>query len=139
MKIDPYLHFEGRCEEAIEFYKKELGAKVNFVMRFKEAPAQPSADCKPPAGIENKIMHGDLSIGESTLLVSDGRCQGSAKFEGVSLTLKVKDDAEAKQKFDALSQGGHVSMPLAKTFFSSSFGMLADKFGVHWIVIVPTE
>ncbi len=133
MPVQPYVHFDGVCEEAIEFYKKALGAEVNMLMRFKDAPV----DCQGMSkGVENKIMHANLNIGGSEVLVSDGHCKGNAKFDGFNLTLGVKTDADAEKAFAALSSGGKVTMPLAKTFFASSFGMVNDRFGVPWIVIV---
>lgn len=135
MQLQPYVHFNGRCEEAIEFYKKAVGAQVNMLMRFKDMPSS----CGPAAitpGTENKVMHGNLRIGDSVMLVSDGRCNGDAKFEGFSLTLTVSSDAEAEKTFAALGEGGTVTMPLQKTFFASKFGMINDRFGVSWMVIV---
>jgi PhnB protein len=137
MQVQPYLIFEGRCEEAIEFYKSAVGAKVNALMRFKDSP-QPHASGQCPADTENKVMHGSLLIGDSTVLVSDGRCTGQPKFSGISMTLPVADDAEAERFFAALGAGGKVTMPMAKTFFASRFGMLNDRFGVSWMIIVRT-
>jgi PhnB protein len=133
MQLQPYLHFEGRCEEAIEFYKTALGAKVNMLMRFKECP-EPMPGMNP--ALAEKIMHGSLRIGDSELLVSDGRCQSAAKFAGFGLCLTVANDGEADRVFAALCDGGKETMPLAKTFFSSKFGMATDQFGVAWMVIV---
>ena len=133
MKISPYRHFDGRCDEAIEFYKKALGAQLQFVFRFKENP-EPQYN---PPGMEEKIMHANLLIGETQVMVSDGRCMGDAKFEGITLSIEAADAAEAERLFNALLDGGNVIMPLSKTFFSPQFGMVADKFGVHWMVIVP--
>ncbi|HYM32061.1 MAG TPA: VOC family protein [Candidatus Cybelea sp.] len=133
MQIQPYLHFEGRAEEAIEFYRKALGAEVTFMMRFKESP-EPAMS---PPGAENKIMHSSLKIGEQSIMISDGRCGGKANFQGFSLSLVVADAAEADKRFKALGDGGQVQMPLAKTFFSPRFGMVADRFGVSWMVYVP--
>jgi PhnB protein len=135
MKVEPYLSFEGRCEEAIEFYKKSLAAKVNTLMRFKEAP-EGTAEGHTAAEIREKVMHASLTIGESIVMVSDGRCVGKANFHGISLTITVKQPDEAERLFTALSEGGKVSMPMAKTFFSPAFGMVNDKFGVSWLVIV---
>ena len=135
MTIQPYLHFEGRCEEAIEFYKSKLGAVVVMMMRFKDNPEPPPAGTQPP-GVENKIMHANLTIGGSTVLLSDGRMQGSPAFQGFSLSLTVKTVAESEKLFAALGDGGQVKMPLMKTFFSPSFGMVADRFGVSWLVYV---
>lgn len=135
VQIQPYLNFDGRCEEAIEFYRGALGAEVMFMMRYKEMPEPPQPGMVP-AGSENKIMHSALRIGESTVLASDGRCQGQPRIQGVSLSLTVADEAEARRVFAALGEGGQVQMPVAKTFFSPAFGMLADRFGVSWMVYV---
>jgi len=132
MPIQPYLFFDGRCEEAIEFYKKALGAKVEMMLRFKEAPDQ--SMMAPGSG--EKVMHSALKIGDATLLASDGHCAGKPRFDGFSLTIYAKDEAEADKLFGALGEGGEVRMPMGKTFFSPRFGMLADKFGVGWMVIV---
>jgi len=135
MKVQSYLNFDGRCEEAIEFYRKALGAEVTMLMRFKDNP-EAGATGKVTPGTENKIMHSSFSIGDTMVMASDGYCQGKDTFQGISLALSVPTDAEAKRRFDALSDGGKVQMPLAKTFFSSSFGMVADRFGVSWMVVV---
>jgi PhnB protein len=135
MSIQPYLFFDGRCEEAIEFYRGTLGAKVTTLMRFKDSP-EPHPPGTLPPGAENKVMHASLSIGDATVLASDGKCLGKPNFQGFSLTLSVASDTEAEKVFASLGDGGQVQMPLAKTFFSSSFGMVADRFGVPWIIIV---
>lgn len=132
MKVEPYLFFEGRCDEALEFYRKSLGAEVKMLMRFKECP-EPHA-CEP--GTEDKVMHAEFRIGDTTVMASDGRCQGSAAFQGFSLSISVTDEAEAERIFAALSEGGQIQMPMTKTFFSPRFGMTADRFGVSWMVIV---
>jgi PhnB protein len=133
MKLEPYLFFNGRAEEAIEFYKSALGAKVNMLMRMKDSPQQPAGGIQP--GAENKIMHANLSIGGANLLVSDGRCQGATNFEGVALSFTASSDAECEKLFTALAEGGKIAMPLGKTFFASSFGMVTDRFGVPWMVL----
>ena len=135
MQVQSYLFFDGRCEEAIEFYKKTLGAKVEMLMRFKDSPEPPQPGMVPP-GSENKIMHSSFRIGDTVLMASDGRCTGKPSFQGFSLSITVPNEAEAKRVFAALGDGGQVQMPLAKTFFSPSFGMVADKFGVGWMVYV---
>jgi PhnB protein len=137
MQVQPYLMFNGRCEEALDFYKKAIDAEVTMLMRFKEAPEQ-SPDCATP-GYENKVMHSSFKVGDTTVMATDGQAGGPTGFQGFSLTLSVADEAEAKRRFAALSQGGQVQMPLSKTFFSPSFGVLADRFGVSWMVIVMTE
>lgn len=136
MQVQPYLFFEGRCEEAIDFYRKALGAEVIMLMRFTDNPEPPSADCVMPAGSGDKVMHASLRIGESTVLVSDGRCQDQPNFGGFSLSLTATDAAEAARLFAALGDGGDVRMPLGKTFFSPAFGMVADRFGMPWMVYV---
>ena len=138
MQIEPYLFFNGRCEEAIEFYKKTLGAEVIFMMRYKDSPEPQPAGMLPP-GSENKIMHMNFRLGSSTIMASDGQCQGTANFQGFSLTISVKDATEAESVFAALAEGGQIQMPLSATFFSPRFGMVADRFGVSWMVIVPAE
>ncbi|AXK82371.1 VOC family protein [Pseudolabrys taiwanensis] len=139
MNVQPYLSFEGRCEEALDFYKKAIGAQVEVMMRFKEAPPMdsPGEGCAGPMPDANKIMHSSFKVGDAVIMATDGMASGKADFKGISLALSVKDDADAQQKFKALSEGGTVLQPLMKTFFSSSFGMLADKFGVGWMVVVP--
>jgi len=135
MLVQPYLTFNGRCEEAIEFYKKVLGAEVLMLRRFKENPDKPGPGIVPP-GLDEKIMHSCLRIGETSIMASDGMCQSQAAFQGFSLTLTVDGDAKAERLFGALADGGQVQMPLAKTFFSSRFGMVADRFGVPWAIVV---
>jgi PhnB protein len=134
MDVQPYLFFDGRCEEALEFYKKTLGAEVKVLLRFKDNP-EPQPGMTPP-GAENKVMHANFRIGDTEMLASDGRCLGQPKFQGFSLSLWAKTEAEADKKFAALADGGQVQMPLAKTFFSPRFGMVADKFGIGWMVLV---
>jgi PhnB protein len=133
--VQPYLFFDGRCEEAIEFYRTALGAEVMMLMRFKDSP-EPNS-CAP--GTENKVMHASLQIGDTTLMASDGRCQGKPAFEGFSLSLTVLDETEAERLFATLADGGQVQMPLTKTFFSPQFGMVADRFGVSWMVLVASR
>ena len=135
--LQPYLFFEGCCAEAIEFYKKALGAKVVMLLRYKESPEAPPPGCAPADS--NKIMHAQFQIGEAVIMASDGRATGKPNFEGFALSLSLATPAEVDQAFGALADGGKVEMPLAKTFFSARFGMVADKFGVFWMVLVtPT-
>jgi PhnB protein len=133
--LQPYLFFGGRCEEAIEFYRSALGAEVTMLMRFRESP-EPGM-CAPES--ENKVMHASLRIGDFTLLVSDGRCEGKAAFQGFALSLTLPDEAEAERLFASLADGGQVQMPLTKTFFSPRFGMVTDRFGVSWMLMVAPE
>jgi PhnB protein len=135
MQVQAYLFFDGRCEEAIDFYKKTLGAEVLGLMRIKDSP-EPAPPGMWPPGSENKVMHSAFRIGETTVMASDGRCLGKPAFQGFSLSVDAKDEAGADRLFAALSEGGQVQMPLTKTFFSPRFGMVADKFGVSWMVIV---
>ena len=135
MQVQPYLFFEGRCEEALEFYRGALGAEVTALMRFNESPDPPPPGMVPP-GSENKVMHAAFRIGDATAMASDGRCSGQPRFGGVSLSLSVPDEATADRVFAALAEGGQMQMPLGKTFFSPRFGVVADRFGVSWMVIV---
>ena len=135
MHVQPYLFLDGRCEEALEFYRRTLGAEITMLMRFKESPEPPQPGMVPP-GSDNKVMHSSFRVGDTTLMASDGRCLGKPMFQGFSLSLSVPNDAEAERLFAALGAGGQVQAPLTKTFFSSRFGMVADRFGVSWMVIV---
>jgi PhnB protein len=130
MQIQPYLFFEGRADEAIDFYRRTLGAEVTMLMRFKDSPEPVSH------GSADKVMYASLRIGEATVLVSDGRCLGRSDFQGFALSLTVATESEAERLFTALGDGGKVQMPLAKTFFSPRFGMVFDRFGVFWMVYV---
>ncbi len=135
MQIQPYLFFDGRCDEALEFYRQALGAEVEMLMRFKDSP-EPA---KCPAGSGEKVMHANVRIGGTTVMASDGRCEGKPSFQGFALSLSVPTAAEADRRFGALAKGGQVQMPLAKTFFSPRFGMVADRFGVSWMVYVEPQ
>ncbi len=132
MQVQPYLFFDGRCEEAIEFYKKAVGASVGMMMRWKDSPDKSMCT----ADNENKVMHAQFNVGDTTVMASDGRNTGNPKFEGFALSIGGKNEAEVDKLFNALADGGKVTMPLSKTFFSPRFGMLADKFGVHWMLLV---
>jgi PhnB protein len=136
MQVQPYLFFDGRCEKALEFYKKALGAKVEMLMRFKENPdSKNNPMCAP--GSEDKIMHACFKVGDTSVMASDGHAKGHPEFKGFSLSVTATNEAEADKMFNALAEGGQVQMPQMKTFFSPRFGMVADKFGVGWMVIVP--
>ena len=135
--VQPYLFFGGRCEEALDFYRTSIGAHVGFVMHYKDSPeAQPPGML--PSGFGNKVMHATFRIGGSTLMASDG-CEEGTRFEGFSLSMAFPTEAEASQAFEALAEGGHVKMPLAKTFWSPCFGMVTDKFGIGWMVTVEAS
>ena len=134
--IQPYLFFNGRCEEALEFYRKALGAEVQMMLRYKESPEPPPPGMVPP-GFENKIMHTSFRVGETVVMASDGCSSEKAKFDGFSLSVSVPNEAEADRVFAALSDGGKVEMPLSRTFWSPRFGMVEDRFGIGWMISVP--
>jgi PhnB protein len=132
--VQPYLYFDGRSEEAIEFYRKAIDAEVTMLMRFKDSPEPPQPGMCPPNSGE-KIMHASLKVGEGVILLSDGRCGGKANFSGFALALLLKDQTKVGRYFNALAENGQIIMPLAKTFFSPQFGMVADRFGVCWSLL----
>ena len=136
MQVHSYLFFDGRCEEALTFYRESVGAEVTMLMRFKDSPDPMPADKVPP-GSDNKVMHASFNIGETMLMASDGFAKGETAFKGFSLSLTAADEAEARRLFTALSIGGEVHMPMGKTFWSPAFGMLVDRFGISWMVQVP--
>jgi len=133
--IQPYLFFEGRCQQAIEFYQAALGAKIDMLMRYSDSPEPPPPGMIPP-GSGDKVMHAALRIGDAVLLLSDGDCSGSPGFSGISLSLTAASIDDAQRKFSALAEAGKVQMPLGSTFFSPCFGMVEDRFGVCWMIIV---
>jgi PhnB protein len=133
MSVEPYLFFEGRCDEAIEFYKKALGAQVRMVMRYKESPDPPPPGMVPP-GSEDKVMHASFTVEGTTIMMSDGGVSGRPNFQGFSLAVNVKRLEDTDRYFNALAEGGKVQMPLGKTFWSPRFGMVADRFGVQWMI-----
>jgi PhnB protein len=135
MQIQPYLFFEGRCDEALAFYQKALGAKVEALMRYKDNPSP----AHNPPGAAEKVMHCNFRVGDTQVMASDGNCSGKPGFQGFALTLSARDEAEARRLFAALADGGQVQMPLGKAFFSPAFGMATDRFGVMWMVIVPAQ
>ena len=135
MKVQAYLTFDGRCEEALEFYKKSVGAEVTSLLRWKDSP---DAEMQPPPGYAEKVMHASFRIGETELMADDGMEAKKAEFKGMTLALSAANDADAKRLFEALADGGSVQMPLAKTFWSSAFGMLTDRFGVPWMVMTAS-
>lgn len=138
MQVQPYLFFDGRCDEAIAFYREVLGAEVTMLMRFRESPDPPPQGSLPP-GFEEKVMHANLSFGDTQVMVSDGRCTGQPGFQGFALTASLSDVGEVERVFGALAEGGQVQMPLEKTFWSPRFGMLTDRFGVSWMVMAMPE
>ncbi|MBE7522679.1 MAG: VOC family protein [Burkholderiales bacterium] len=134
MQVQSYLMFDGRCEEALAFYGRALGATVTFLMRNRESPDPHPPGMLPP-GSEDRIMHAEFKVGDTVVMASDGYCAGKPQFAGFALAVSVPDDAIAKQRFDALADGGRVGMPLGPTFFATSFGMVQDRFGVDWMVL----
>lgn len=134
MNVQAYLMFNGRTEEAIDFYKKAVGAEVTALMRFRDAPEPPPPGMIPD-GWGDKVMHSSFKVGDAEIMASDGCQSDGAGFTGISLALSVKSPAEAEARFAALAEGGNVTMPLARTFFSPSFGSLTDRFGVAWLVV----
>ena len=133
MTVLTYLFLDGRAEEALDFYKKAVGAEVTMLMKFKESPDKSHM---PPGG-DDKVMHAVFKVGDTPIMISDGMNKGSPKFDGFALSISAKDVPQAQKYFDALVEGGQVTMPLAETFFAKTFGMVKDKFGVHWMVGVP--
>ena len=138
VSVQPYLFFDGKCEEALDFYKGAIGAKVEMLMRFKENPDKPDPSHMPPNS-DDKVMHAAFRVGDTQVLASDGQCAGKPSFQGFGLTLNAKDDAEAEKLFAAVGKGGQVQQPLVKTFFASKFGMVTDKFGIMWMVIAEAK
>ncbi|MCU0961814.1 MAG: VOC family protein [Pirellulaceae bacterium] len=137
MQVQPYLYFNGRTEEALDFYRQAIGVDQVFLMRFGESPDKEMI----PPGLDDKVMHASFRVGSSVLMASDGMCDESkeGQFAGISLTLLAPTVAKADELFTALSEGGQVQMPMCETFFSPRFGMVADRFGVSWMVIVQTD
>lgn len=135
MKLNPYLLFDGNCEAAFNFYAETLGAKTQSLMRFGEAPKQPgTADCQMPAGFNDKVLHARIAIGDQVVMASDAPTGHYEKAAGIRLTLNFDKPGEAERVFHALAEGGSVQMPIGKTFFAERFGMLADKFGIPWMI-----
>jgi PhnB protein len=132
MHVQPYLNFDGRCDEALEFYQKAVGARVAMLMRWKDSPDKSMCTAENA----DKVMHSQFQIGDTTIMASDGRNSGQPNFHGIMLSIAAKSEAEVDRVFSGLADGGQVTMPLAKTFFSPKFGMVADKFGVGWMVLV---
>ena len=143
MQVQPYLFFEGRTEEALKFYEKALDAKVEMMMRYQDGPPEMGSGDqmaeqhkRPP---RDKVMHASFRVGDTQVMASDGMCAGKPDFHGFSLSVTARDEAEAKRRFAALAEGGKVQQPLIKTFFSPAFGMVTDRFGLGWMVVVPGE
>jgi PhnB protein len=143
MPVQPYLFFEGRCEEALSFYREQLGAQMVMMMRYKENPEadkpETASGCSLPPSSDDKIMHASFMVGDAMLMASDGMCSGKPQFSGISLSLNTPDEQQAERYFNALSSGGQVQMPMTQTFFAKRFGMVQDKFGVSWMVLGGME
>jgi PhnB protein len=135
VQLNPYLFYNDNCEAAFKFYEKVLGARIEVLLRVEEAPAEmPSSP-----GRKKKIMHGRISIDGQVLMASDSPPEHFHKPQGFSVSLTIKDPAEAERKFKALAEGGSMNMPFGKTFFSKGFGMCVDQFGIPWMVNSPLE
>jgi len=132
--IHPYLFFNGNCEEALEFYKSALDAQVDMIMRYRDNPESPPPGMVPE-GYEDKIMHASFLVGGAMVMASDG-IEENHSFRGFSLHLGVATEDQAYRFFNALAEGGQVTMPLGKTFWSPLFGMVQDPFGVDWMISV---
>jgi PhnB protein len=135
MQVTTYLYFDGRCDEALDFYRSSLGAEVTCLFRFKDSP---DPTMSPPGG-EDKVMHCGFRVGQTEILASDGHCTGQANFQGFALSLSPATVEEGERLFAALGDGGQVQMPLVETFFAARFGMVADRFGVTWMIVVPPK
>lgn len=131
-QLQPYLFFGGRCEEAVRFYERVLGAKVEMMMKFSDSPDAPPPGMIAP-GFEHKVMHSSLSIGDSVLMCSDGSNEQETS-RNVSLSLSCRSNDEVDELYARLSDGGKQDMPPGKTFWSPYFGMLTDKFGIGWML-----
>ena len=134
MQVQPYLYFDGRCEEALEFYKRVLKAEVTLLSRFRDSP-QPHPPGMLPPGSADKVMHAEFRVGDSALMASDGQCLGKPNFQGISLSLRAATPGDAERIFAALGDGGQVQMPLGESFFAKRFGIVADRFGVSWMIV----
>jgi PhnB protein len=133
--IQPYIFFGGRCDEALAFYKKALGATVDVLMRYQESP-EPAPPGMLAPGWEKKVMHTTFRVGGAVVMASDGCSAEDGKSSGFKLALNVATESEAARAFAGLAEGGNVEMPLTKTFWSPQFGMLTDRFGIAWMVSV---
>ncbi len=134
MRVEPYLYFQGRCEEALEFYRGAINAEGSVITRFADIPGS-----QVPPGAETKVAHAELRIGDTTVLASDGCDAGECAYNGFSLALTAADDSEAERLFAALAEGGSIQLPIQSTPFSSRFGIVADRFGVPWTVTTQAQ
>ncbi len=134
MSVNAYLFFDGRCDEALAFYREALGAEVLGLMRHRDSPEKPRPGMLPP-GSDDKIMHASFRVAGTTIMASDGMCGGKPEFRGFSLAIRVEEENEAERLFAGLSDGGTVRMPLGPTFYARNFGMVSDRFGVSWMIL----
>jgi PhnB protein len=130
MEIAPYLNFDGNCAEAMRFYEQVLGGKLEALMTHRGSPAE----AHTPAEWQDKILHARLVVGSYAIMASDAPPGHYTKSAGSYISLSPESVEEGKRIYDGLSEGGTVHMPWAATFWSPGFGMLADRFGTHWMV-----
>ena len=130
MQLNPYLFFNGQCEEAFKFYADCLGGQIEAMMSHAGTPAEEHV----PAEWRDKIMHARLSVGDQVLMASDAPPEHYQKPQGFSVSIGIKDPAEAERIFNALAENGTVQMPLQQTFWARSFGMCVDRFGIPWMI-----
>jgi PhnB protein len=135
MNVEPYLFFNGRCEEALEFYRTVFNAEPAMLMRHRDSPDAPPMPL--PEGWADKILHAAIKIGDTMVMASDGCSDQVVSFNGFSLSVQMPDAAAAHRAYDALAVSGAPQMPLGPTFFSPCFGMVVDRFGLGWMLIVP--
>jgi PhnB protein len=131
MKVDPYLHYNGNCEEAFRFYEQALGGKIEMMMTYDQAP--PGGGPTPP-GWEKKVMHVRLSLGDQIIMASDAPPGHFSPMQGFCVSLAPDSKDKAEKIFNALADKGKVMMPFQKTFWSDGFGMVTDRFGTPWMV-----
>ena len=135
MQVNPYLFYNGNCEEALKYYQKVLDARIEAMLPYEGGPAEMPI----PADYKKKIMHAQVTIDGEVLMASDAPPGHFQQPQGFSVSLQVEDPADAERRFKALAEGGTVNMPFGKTFFSKGFGMCVDKFGIPWMVNCPME
>src|SRR5712692_1735667 len=130
MQLNPYLFFNGQCEAAFKFYERVLGGKIEAMLTHAGTPAE----AQVPAEWRNKILHARLIVGGEVLMGSDAPPGRQEEPKGFSVSVQVKDPADAERIFDALAEKGTVRMPIQKTFWATRFGMLVDRFGIPWMI-----
>ena len=130
MKINPYLSFRGECEAAFRFYERCLGGQARSLFRYAGTPLAKQV----PAGWDDKVMHGSVTIGDQVLMGGDVAPESYEAPKGFSLSIQVKSTADAERIFQDLARDGEVVMPLEKTFWAARFGMVVDRFGIPWLI-----